>query len=1706
MKGKPPKVETAAGPAAGAADAELRVSSPAATGGAGTVFEHHVGAYWLVQLLVSSIPPILIDTTVTEVCFQTERLGWNTDDLLVVCERTGAEPQRLAGQVKRSFTVSAADEECVKAITDFWKDFKGPQFGPEDRLVLVTQRGTNVLLEHFSGLLDCARGARDGAEFEQRLATEGFISKQAVGYCRVVQGIVGGIEGKPVKAADIWPFLRALHVLSLDLFSSTAQTEAHVRSLLAHTVIAGDAVAAASASWNALVVEASAAAPAARTLRRADLPAALLARHKPVGTEEQKVLRALKDHTSLTLRTIRTDIGGTFHLQRAALIQSVFDALEQTQVVVVAGPAGSGKSVIGKDAAAVLAPEHFAFAFRAEEFAQPHFDATLHAAQVPANGATLGAILAAQGRKVILIESVERLLEKTTREAFKDLLTLARDDRAMRIILTCRDYSVDLVRVGLLQPERIKHAVITVPPLSDGELEQVQAALPALRVPLEIAALRDILRNPFFLDQALEIDWAENRLAPQSEREFRELFWREIVRADHRPPAGMGRRREEALQEIAVRRARALAAYVPCKDLDPGVVESLRSDSLIVSADGNPALVATAHDVLEDWAILHWLDEQHLTDPGNFKALSDVIGTHPAVRRSYRKQVAELIEREPAAADRLFLAAVRETEISAQFRDDTLVSLLKAPSAPNFLVRHETALLADDRAILRRVIHLLRVACVRSPAWLAGVQGAGSILNVPDGPAWAAVLQLVHRNLGSLKPKDRGLLLGLIEDAVRGISWWAPDIEAADSVAAIAHWLLDDLRDYAGDEIRKRVLEVIARIPKADPERFAAALRGRIEEGKRRDLVAEDMRELIFGGISGMPAARDLPDVVVEVGADYLLMTEEDITKERGYTRSSTDIEGYFGINEGLSHSSYPPSAIRGPWGQLLRHHPAKALDFYIRVFNHAADWYAHPRLRDPLEPPWEVELTFADGTTRKQWTNPRLWGLYRGMSVAPHSLESMLMALEAWLLEVAKQSPKSLDNILVDLLHRSDNSAMSAVVASVAIAHPHAAGEALLVLLSVRDCVVMDRSRLPNESSVSNMVGMFQTFRADHQVYEMERKQANALPHRRQDLEYAIANLQLGPLAPRVHALLDRHLAALPPKEEQDKSDKLWRLAIHRMDFRQYEVSEAPTPEPAGETNQVGQPQKYVRLDPKPPDADVQAMVDEGAERFAAMNARLGVLVWGLQAFKRETGKFDAAQWASMLSQAQRADRDTDHQDGSRGGPGFIAAVCIRDHWDEISEGQRAWCVDVACSEVMRHANTADYTTRIQRGAMSADRPCATVLAQLLGRPLAPEQMQRVREAFAAAITHRVEEVRAYATWTVDEEVWTANRPLALRALNAIATEAAQIDAALAAEEERPYLERRHASDIAPEVAAGTRSRFWDEGAFADDAHATIEISDGFSAGSLKRTLVILGHIPKDPLAIAAFTRAARTLAGWWKSADDREERRHRDFHAEAEVSLRLQEFLLRTTPEAAQAVLAPVLDAVDRHSRELQTIMQGLTGLQNSNPNTEQYWFLWGLFADAVKRARWVARLDDEHPSGSELLSAVFLTSFWKDDVRSWRFLDGYADRVHGLFEALPATSIVLDDYSRFLYHIGEHSLPDAFVRIAGALRRGDPPKMLEKSNTPFMLESLLRRYVYGRPLELKRDARLRDAVLFILDCLVENGSSAAFRMRDDFVTPAA
>ena len=1677
-----------------------RVSSPAATGGAGTFFEQHVDAYWLALLLVRGIPPILRDCTVDEVCLQTEHLGWHTDDFLIVGKKGSGQRRKLAGQVKRNFTVSASDDECKKAVQDFWQDFKNPeQFSQtSDRFALVTLRGTKTLLEYFSGLLDCARASRDGAEFERRLSTDGFINAKAVHYWGEIQKIIRETEERDVSVAEIWSFLCVLHVLSLDLNSATGQMEAMIKSLLAHTTTnEQDKVGAAEASWNALLREVGERMPEARCYRYGDLPEELRQRHTPLGNTEQQALRALSDHSALILDGIYSTIGG-LHLDRDGLVQQVIEQLGSNQVVLISGASGSGKSVIAKDTVGILAADYFVFGFRVEEFARPHLDETLQSVQGPARAKVLAAIMAGQDRKVMLVESVERILEKSTRDAFTDLLTLAAKDKSWCLVLTCRDYSADNVRSAFLGPANVIHSVVTVPPLDDEELEKVKAAHPPLSLPLANAALRRVLSNPYFLDKALQIQWSEQKPLPQSEREYRTLFWREIVRADNLAH-GMPRRREDVFVQIALRRARKLTPYANCGDLDSEAVDGLRHDSLIVSSQQSDKLIAPAHDVLEDWAILHWIQEQYVTHEESVQELSTAIGTHPAVRQTYRKWVTELVESNLRAADGLFQAIVHKDKISAQFRDDTLASLLRSSSSAAFLERHRAELLANDSQLFQRVIHILRVACVTTPAWLGTSAAGPSLLNVPDGLAWASVLRLVQGSLTSFTQEDRPLLLGLIEDWARDVSLQDPYPDGADDVAVIAHWLLPNFEGYGSNDRRTKILQVIARIPKADCDRFAALLRGN-QEAEEQDYTVEEFRKIIFEGMEGMPAARGMPELVVSAAKDYLLCSEADLQQEWMYGRPLGQ-ELRFGIKPTTSYGFLSASAYRGPFLTLLRHHRREGLGFIIEVFNHSAEWCAQRRVQSEyVEPHFDITLTFTDGTSRKQCGDPEFWNLYRGVS-GPYVLQSILMALEHWLLELAEARPHELDRVLLEILQKSDSAALTAVVASVATAFPHAVDETILVLLQSRPCIELDRHRLISESQASSMLGFISQLDVSNKAYEEERKKANARPHRQRDLEQVIVNLQRGPFASRVHELLDRYRSEMPPLEEQNETDRIWRLALHRMDLRQYTVTEHIAEAPVDSEGLISSEdsRKYIRLDPNEPEPDVKEMVEQNASWLQAINARVGLSEWGRSVFDQKTSTiYDPAQWRQILQEAQAVGEDSDEEDDLyRGGPGIVSAVCIRDHWEEMSDDEREWCVDIICSEVKRKGDHWNKSARIQEDSMSVDRRCAYVMPLLLGKSLSEAQRACVRQMLVLALTHAVDEVRWYAASGIGRYLWAIDRELAIRCVNVLATEAMLVQDEVDADSKRPRPDRfshgRPIDDIKAEFAPVVRECFDKEDGISDDAHRKFDSTREVGAEANRQVIAILGRAPTEPVAIEAFERLAHTLVGWWDA--DKTER--------TPLGL-LSDFLLRTSLEAAISILQPILDAIDRHPREVHGILRELIDFENCEPNTAQFWSLWKLFADKIRCAQWLAQIDDRHTSGTEMVSAIFLGNLQKKEIRHWPSLEGNAHHVHVLFEDLPPSSTVLDAYVRFLYNIGEQLLPDAFIRIANRLQEGDPQQMMKTGDTVFHLEVLLQRSVYGRPMELKGQRDLREAVLSLLDLLVENGSSAAFRMRDDFVTP--
>ena len=1664
-------------------------ATPASTGGAGTYFEQHVDAAFLALLLIRGMSPCLLDCQVEQVHLQTKQSGWYTDDLLIIGKRGDGSERRLAAQIKRTFTISSVDRDCSETIGGAWQDFRsGSRFNKsEDVLAVITLRGTERLLAHFGTLLDCAVASLDANDFFRRIGLSKYTSKIARSYCQEIRMIVEASYGSPVDDRDFWEFLKSLRILSFDLNTKTSQVEAWVKNLLMQTAQGPGKPEVAAATWNELLSLVSAGAPIAQSLTYEDLPESMRQRHSPIGESEHAAIIALRDHSEIVLEKISSKIGPAIHVPRDELCTQLLSSLKQYQAVIVTGSAGSGKSAVAKEAIEILSRDNLVFSFRAEEFATAHLDETLQKAQISITAFKLSSLLVLHSRKLVLVESIERLLEKTEREAFTDLLQLIKKDASWKLILTCRDYSLDLVQTAFLKDLDISRTLLKVPLFDDSELDQVISGIPKLKRPSENPALRKLFLNPYILDKAARMEWEDGAGNPVDEKSFREKVWRDIIREDHKTANAMPNRREKAFTEVALRRARALSEYANCSDLDRGALDRLQEGDLIVFSEKTDLLAAPAHDVLEDWALIQWLEQRFVWHGSDYSSFLQEVGSHPALRRAYRKWLGEILECNPQIADDYVISIISNNYLAQQSRDDTLVSSMLSSHAADFISRNEMKLLQNEVMLLRHAIRLLRVACRVAPDWLLPEIALSSTF-VPQGSAWAAILKLIQQNLAKFNKSDVPQLLGLLEDWSQGVNWQSPYPNGAEGTAEIAFALLRENDDWNSRDLQERLLKVIMKIPKASTAHFQELLQTAITND-RDSWSADKLGELLLEGLDGWAPCRDFPELVIEL-AETRWIAKDD-TNENGhkYFDSRHEIESIFGLNEHLRFDSFPASAYHGPFFGLLRANPKIGIDFIVRLLNHCVTCYADPNeTRNGFELPRQVTIELSDGSKIAQWYCKHLWCLYRGSPAGPCILQSALMALESWLLEICKQNWGIIEQILIDLLKRSNNVAVTAVVASIAIAYPHLTGQAAISLLTCPIFFELDRTRMLIDFHPLSQA--FADWPTRHVIYDRERKESDGLKHRKLDLEKLACELQFGPYRERIWQILDTYQQDLPPLDEQTEEDKIWRLALHRMDLRQYDI---------GREVKDG----YVQLQLKPPEPDIQEFLAEDAPRFEAYGKQLGLLNWGISVFERKENS-RAEEWREHLSQARDVHSELENMHDSieksmnSGGPAYVAAICVRDHWGELSQDERNWCIDVILDSISEDADNLHELNRVSRNSMEASRPAAFILPALFGKGLPRETEERLHEGLAISLTHASEEVARFASEGIGAFLWQNDRERILECIAALAYELKLRYELDLDEESKPYSERMRFEARNREVALKVRSFILLKPKFDEQVLFELNLSECWEYKALQHLVLVTSQSPHEKVSRKFMNLLAESIVKWWDMDNI-------DWEIEYFCNTFLARFILKLDIDGAIDMSKPMLEIINDHPKEVSEFINQLIYAEDIVGSGEVFWNLWQSIANVILHASWIGCLDERMSDRLKLINAIFLVSAcWKGDIKHWQRLEGYAARLDRFFETLPLTPMVLSAYCRFLYQIGEISLPDAFVIISKKLQQSNPRTMLSDKNTVFYIESVLRRYVYSRPALLKSKPVIRDSILHLLDVLVECGSSAAYRMRDDFVTP--
>jgi hypothetical protein len=1219
--------------------------------------------------------------------------------------------------------------------------------------------------------------------------------------------------------------------------------------------------------------------------------------------------------------------------------------------------------------------------------------------------------------------------------------------------------------------------------LTEDELNEAQAMVPGLAVPLQSPPLRRLLRNPFFLKMAAQMKWEGANTLPLVERDFRRKVWREVVERVDQAGGGLPLRRGKTYAACARRRAELLTPYVSVADLDAEAVEKLVLDGLLVTSPLATDRVAPAHDVLEDWALLDTISTDFAARHDNLLAWVQNERPFPAMRRAFGKWIDEWIEAEPAAAAKSVLDVLSSAEAGLLWQDEALAAILRSAHAPEFISVNQAALLDKKGALLFRAVHLCRIVATQPNPALSGRLSYLSGTRIPIGTAWSALIKVLRDNQQLVTDgRQEALVASFLEDWSRQVTWQLPYPDGSTDAAQIC--LTEIAADPDSTDTRK-FAETLVKFPLSHPQAFADTVRGMLKD-RKFNRYQPGLPEMMLNGLKCLAVCRDTPDLVIDCLREYLYPPQERDVDEIWGSGPSREVEAVFGLRPHSGLGGGQASAHRGPYMHLLNNHPEKAIALIIETMNLACDCYGKREYQGTFEVPELYEFELPNGKKNKVWGSWRLWGAYRGGTVMPKELECALMALEMILIQRIDMGLTDTEAVLTTILEQTNNVALVAVVASIACYAPEKAGLAAYSVLTNSQFYEWDLARKTNDPvSMEDIGEMFPNQDVEEGIYISERKQSRQRPHRAISIEDLCRHLQGTQIRDKVFTLLDNFHAEAIALGHADERNVVWLNIVQRMDVRKLVVAER-------------RDDGMVLLQPEPLPDGFNEQIQQFQPGIAASQKVLNLLNWGMMAFRREfSGASNTDQWKDMLAQVRALCIEEGLEEDTfrflKGAAGYIAATVIRDHLAELPPEDLAWCQAEFTEAVQEDADTFDDFVTAQRNLTSPSRPASTIIPYLAkARPSA-----ELNQTLALALTHPVDEVRSRAIGGFRGAF--ADEPDRAKNVLGIFVEAAlKYDAKSAIEKAKPFGQRIDHLVIQKEVFLEMRRAIADgtKGDLAKAAQISVRDSSQYKFFPvIANWMVSLGDIPP----VRDFFRVnAAALAGLYAN-----DKLYNDLYGMGGQAIEhtLAQHLLQIPIADAKTLIDPLLASMqgkpDKCGRFFELIILAADRLNAP----DKFWPIWGIFASAIQSA--TPRRGRQDDGLAEIIKGLFMVIELNEGVDRWSLLAGHEQEIVNLFSKLPPSRSSAGLFLTFLRTTGKHALEAGLVAFEKVLK--GHPELLTQRNVETM-EFLLGPPIYSTPARLKKDAGVRTAVLVILDAMIKAGSTASYFMRNDFATPSA
>ena len=1319
-----------------------KVTSTIATGGGGGVFQSRVGALYLANML-TGLPTAfsLHGSQVEELRFEARYVGAHTDDICCRIRSANGTHLQLI-QCKRGLNATVSNDDFVDGLRGAWRDFLGLESSQFDRsrdvLVLATIAPATAANQAAKRLCELSRASVDLADFLLKLETPKLLDRKHSDVWNAFKEVSKNILAEKFTEELVFQFLRRLRVDIHDLGTGSSQELSLVQALLT----SGQPGDSGERVWDGLFSYVFEQGIALGTITRvtwattasAGLQEAVsrLSAERGLGSDAER----FSERARLQLSLISATLPNGTHIPRSECVARVLIGLEERQLAIVTGGPGAGKSAVMAGLAPLLRESGPVFFFRADELDEPSLAAVQSLSGLPDPMLTMASLLRG-GTPTVVIDSLEKALEATSPGALEELLALVRQNKEAKLCVTTRSYALNPLYTNFLAS--FSSQVVNIPALSDAEIASAVACSSLEEAVANDAGVREVLRAPYYLRLAFDFTAGGITLPPVSGDDLRRMLWAARIAPSKGLPQGMAARRQAAFDQVCYLRAERFAQFVEAP-ADAEAVASLLKDAVLAKDAADR--VAPAHDVLEDWSLFFRVEREVRSAERDWGTLFAKLGLHAGMRRALRTWTAQRSAEGDADAYALLEAALRpDSAISQLWRDEVAIGLLRSDQVEDLVARLASSVSFDNASLLKRLSHLLRVAC-KGPSpidysHLADDPEKKEILArtgmvAPVGKAWDVMVELVAKVFSALPPESHSWVVQFSEDSIaHDEGWRRPSQRVRDVFRISAHYCQHDSETwYQEQSIGQRFFGLFCSCCGADIKQFnafiEAILKRLADESDRRDVYAEQRLEYLINVRHSREPSYFTPDIVHEVFGALYIVTKRRFTRYVGRHGWEADL----GLSERAAHKFFPPSVLQGPFRFLLLYSYPKSLRFVVDLCNHAANAFAKAQPGELTVLPPE-----ASPNGRPHIHGWRLWTTYRGHSVTSYVLNCALMSLEERLLIEAEAQPEFTSQVIEILLEMGESSFTTGLIAGVLIAHPKLVTEKMLSIFKCPAFFADDIARSVGERTSLAIHGGHDGLDSERQN---ERVASNRLPHRRQTLEGLVLQLQFNrpDLRDAIFAVLDMHLADVADLAEVPEG---WRMTLKRMDARGLKFGN-----PVGDGRLV--PLEVANLEP-----DLKQVSDRAEARMQLMDRVAALRLWA-GAITDRTSIVDPSRAESFKSPSEpyneffqlRAEFQSQECDMLIGLEDELACALIQRWPSDFSEAlqwAKAYLLEVT-------AQQEDKDAWVHRGPMTGELRARTLILLASIDP----QLSKMALGLANIVTEPVWSVRRAAAKAISD------------------------------------------------------------------------------------------------------------------------------------------------------------------------------------------------------------------------------------------------------------------------------------------------------------------------------------------------------------------